>query len=80
VSGARPGNLQCLDTETIAAAMVGTGSASSGVRIEQNCLLRETGGKRALFDIGLGAEKLCGPDSGKLLAAPREAGIDPGVD
>lgn len=66
-----------LDTETIDAALGGTGSANVPVRVEQNCLLLETGGKRALFDNGLGSEKLYGPDSGKLLAAFDEAGIEP---
>ena len=45
--------------------------------VEQNCLLLETGGKRALFDNGLGSRKLYGPDSGKLMTSLRQAGVDP---
>ena len=51
--------------------------AHDAVRVEQNCLLLETGGKRVLFDNGLGSEKLYGPDSGKLLASLAEAGVEP---
>jgi glyoxylase-like metal-dependent hydrolase (beta-lactamase superfamily II) len=47
------------------------------IRVEQNCLLLETGGRRALFDNGLGSQKLYGPDSGQLPASLRAAGIDP---
>lgn len=47
------------------------------LRMEQNCLLIETGGKRALFDNGMGSSKLYGPDSGKLQTSLAEAGIDP---
>jgi glyoxylase-like metal-dependent hydrolase (beta-lactamase superfamily II) len=45
--------------------------------VEQNCVLLETGGKRVLFDNGLGSERLYGPDSGQLLASLAEAAIDP---
>jgi glyoxylase-like metal-dependent hydrolase (beta-lactamase superfamily II) len=47
------------------------------VRVEQNCLLLDIGGKRALFDNGLGSQKLYGPESGKLLVSLHQAGIDP---
>ena len=47
------------------------------VRVEQNCLLLETGGRRVLFDNGLGSEKLFGPDSGQLQGSLAEAGVDP---
>ncbi|HEY8288850.1 MAG TPA: MBL fold metallo-hydrolase [Acetobacteraceae bacterium] len=53
------------------------GQATDAVRVEQNCLLLETGGKRVLFDNGMGSEKLFGPDSGQLLGNLRRAGIDP---
>ena len=53
------------------------GQATDRVRVEQNCLLLETGGKRVLFDNGLGSEKLYGPDSGRLMTSLAEAGIDP---
>jgi glyoxylase-like metal-dependent hydrolase (beta-lactamase superfamily II) len=47
------------------------------VRVEQNCLLLEAGGKRMLFDNGMGSSKLFGPDSGQLLGSLGEAGVDP---
>ena len=47
------------------------------MRVEQNCLLLETGGKRVLFDNGMGSSKLFGPDSGQLLGSLAEAGVDP---
>src|ERR1700760_4272693 len=42
----------------------------------QNCLLLQAGGKRVLFDNGMGSSKLFGPDSGQLLDSLGEAGID----
>ena len=59
------------------AAISAAGQPADAVHVEQNCLLLETGGKRILFDNGLGSEKLYGPDSGKLLTSLAEAGIDP---
>jgi glyoxylase-like metal-dependent hydrolase (beta-lactamase superfamily II) len=61
----------------IDAALTDAALPTDRVRVEQNCLLLETGGKRALLDNGLGTKKLYGPDSGKLLGSLREAGIDP---
>lgn len=63
--------------DALDSAVSATGQATDAVRVEQNCLLLETGGKRVLFDNGLGSEKLYGPDSGKLLASLAEAGVDP---
>ncbi|HLY90286.1 MAG TPA: MBL fold metallo-hydrolase [Acetobacteraceae bacterium] len=63
--------------DALDAAVSATGQSTDAVRVEQNCLLLETGGKRVLFDNGLGSEKLYGPDSGKLLASLAEAGVDP---
>jgi len=63
--------------DDINAALTGAAMRTDQVRIEQNCLLLETAGKRALFDNGLGSEHLYGPDSGRLFASLREAGIDP---
>ncbi len=63
--------------DALDAVLSATGQPTDTVRVEQNCLLLETGGKRVLFDNGLGSEKLYGPDSGKLLASLAEAGVDP---
>ncbi len=46
-------------------------------RVEQNCLVIESSGRRALFDTGMGSSKLFGPGSGQLLAGLHEAEIDP---
>jgi glyoxylase-like metal-dependent hydrolase (beta-lactamase superfamily II) len=65
------------DAGAIDAALTEAGLPNDRVRVEQNCLLLETGGRRALFDNGLGSQKLYGPDSGNLLASLRQAGVDP---
>ena len=59
------------------AAMAASGQDIAHVRVEQNCLLLETAGKKVLFDNGLGSEKLYGPESGQLLTSLSEAGVDP---
>ena len=66
-----------IDPEAIDTALIEAGIATDRVRVEQNCLLVETAGKRVLFDNGLGSAKPYGPDSGKLLTSLAEAGIDP---
>lgn len=65
------------DRDRLNAAVTAAGQSTDAVRVEQNCLLLETGGKRVLFDNGLGSEKLFGPDSGQLLASMADAGVDP---
>jgi glyoxylase-like metal-dependent hydrolase (beta-lactamase superfamily II) len=59
------------------AAVSAMGQRTDAVRVEQNCLLLDIGGRRLLFDNGLGSEKLYGPDSGRLLASLTEAGVAP---
>jgi len=49
---------------------------TDAVHVEQNSLLLETGGRRVLFDNGMGTSKLFGPDSGRLLDSLAEAGVD----
>lgn len=69
------------DANALNAAVSAAGQDTAHVRIEQNCLLLETEGRKILFDNGLGSEKLYGPDSGRLLTSLGEAGIDPaGID
>ena len=65
------------DETAIDAALQPGARAADKVRVEQNCLLLETGGKCVLFDNGMGTSKLFGPDSGQLLGSLAEAGIDP---
>ena len=65
----------------LAGCLTAAGLPTDRVRVEQNCLLLETAGKKVLFDNGLGSEKLYGPDSGILLKSLREAGVAPaGID
>jgi glyoxylase-like metal-dependent hydrolase (beta-lactamase superfamily II) len=64
------------DKSALDAATTAAGQRSDAIRVEQNCLLLETGGRRVLFDNGMGSSKLFGPDSGQLLDALGEAGID----
>ena len=63
--------------DALAASLAEAGQDVDRIRVEQNCLLLETAGKKVLFDNGLGSEKLYGPDSGRLLDSLREAGIAP---
>jgi glyoxylase-like metal-dependent hydrolase (beta-lactamase superfamily II) len=65
------------DPDAITAALTEAALPTDRVLVEQNCLLLETGGKRVLFDNGLGTQKLYGPDSGQVLASLRQAGIEP---
>jgi glyoxylase-like metal-dependent hydrolase (beta-lactamase superfamily II) len=61
--------------DALAGSLTEVGLPTDRVRVEQNCLLLETAGKKILFDNGLGSEKLYGPDSGRLLDSLREAGV-----
>ena len=63
----------------LVAALEQAGQPTDKIQVEQNCLLLETGGKRVLFDNGMGSSKLFGPDSGQLHASLAEAGVDPGA-
>lgn len=65
------------DEAAMDAALEASGQPTDKVCIEQNCLLLEAGGKRVLFDDGMGSSKLYGPDSGQLLHSLAEAGVDP---
>jgi len=61
----------------LAASLTSAGLPTDRIRVEQNCLLLETAGKKVLFDNGLGSEKLYGPDSGRILDSLHEAGVAP---
>jgi glyoxylase-like metal-dependent hydrolase (beta-lactamase superfamily II) len=65
------------DKVSMNAAVSAAGQRTDAVRVEQNCLLLDIGGRRLLFDNGLGSEKLYGPDSGRLPASLAEAGVEP---
>lgn len=47
------------------------------VKLEQNALVVNTGERLVLFDTGTGWQTLMGPDTGRLLANLKAAGIDP---
>ena len=61
----------------LSTSLTAAGQPAGRIRVEQNCLLLETAGKKVLFDNGMGSEKLYGPDSGRLLHSLREAGVAP---
>jgi glyoxylase-like metal-dependent hydrolase (beta-lactamase superfamily II) len=50
---------------------------TDNVVLQQNALVINTGHVVALFDTGLGTDKMFGPDTGRLPANVRAAGIDP---
>jgi glyoxylase-like metal-dependent hydrolase (beta-lactamase superfamily II) len=66
-----------VDQTALADALAKAGQVTDRIIVEQNCLLLETGGKRVLFDNGMGADTMFGPNSGKLLDNMRAAGITP---
>ncbi len=66
------------DRAALNAALAAAGQTSGKLRVAQNCLLLHTGGKRVLFDNGMGSSTLFGPESGRLLDGLAEASIDPG--
>lgn len=68
---------QGAESASMLSALEQSGQPTDKLRVEQNCLLLETGGKRVLFDNGMGSSKLFGPDSGQLHDSLAEAGIDP---
>lgn len=65
------------DEAELDAVLTASGQATDAVRVAQNCLLLDIGGKRVLFDNGLGSTKLYGPDSGQLLNNLAAAGVPP---
>lgn len=52
---------------------------TDAVVLEQNALVVNTGRQLVLFDTGMGASKLFGPTTGRLLANLRSSGIDPAL-
>ena len=50
----------------------------TNVVLEQNCPIVNTGSHLVLFDTGMGAQKMFGPTTGRLLKSMTEAGIQPG--
>lgn len=75
---ARPHRIfQGVDPAALADALTHAGQAPDRILVQQNCLVLETGGRRALFDNGMGTDTMFGTEAGRLLSNMREAGIDP---
>ncbi len=74
----RPGRI-FTDTPAAAlgAALAAAGQAPDRIFVEQNCLLLETGGKRVLFDNGMGTDTMFGTACGRLPNSLAEAGVGP---
>jgi len=51
--------------------------APDNIVLEQNCPVVNTGGKLVLFETGMGASKMFGPTTGRLIQSLGEAGIRP---
>lgn len=66
-----------VDPALLADALTHAGQPADRIHVAQNCLVLDTGGRRALFDNGMGSDTMFGPDSGRLLDNLRAAGIDP---
>ena len=47
------------------------------VTLEQNALVINTGDRVALFDTGMGTDRMLGPDTGRLVANLAAAGVEP---
>jgi glyoxylase-like metal-dependent hydrolase (beta-lactamase superfamily II) len=63
--------------EEIGKILSGNFLAQENVVLEQNALLINTGERLILFDTGMGAVKMFGPNTGRLVASLNAAGIDP---
>ncbi len=66
-----------VDQAALADALTHAGQPPDRIFVQQNCLVLDTGGRRALFDNGMGSDTMFGPDAGRLLANLRAGGIDP---
>ncbi len=75
--GAAADTFRNLPKEQIDRRLADNFLAPDQIFLEQNALLLQTGQKLCLFDTGLGAAKIFGPNSGRLPATLQAAGIDP---
>jgi len=66
-----------VEQAALADALTKAGQPPDRIFVQQNCLVLETGGKRALFDNGMGSDTMFGTEAGRLLVSMAEAGIDP---
>src|SRR5262245_38795949 len=66
-----------LSAEAIDGALRAAFLDNGPMRIEQNVLLLDVGGKLALFDNGMGTSQLFGAQAGQLLRSLAELGVHP---
>ena len=66
-----------LPKEEIAKLLTDNFLAPDNLALEQNALVINNGDRLVLFDTGMGALKIFGPRTGRLLASLKQAGIDP---
>src|SRR5258707_2120310 len=66
-----------LSKEELAKALTDNFLPTDNVVLQQNALVINTGDRVALFDSGMGASKMLGPDTGRLTGNLKAAGIDP---
>jgi len=66
-----------VDPAMLADALTHAGQPPDRIFVQQNCLVLDSGGRRILFDNGMGSDTMFGPDGGRLLANLRAGGIDP---
>jgi len=76
--GAPEDSFRGLSTDEIDEQLLRSFLPTDKVVIEQNIPLLTSGGKRILFETGIGSLKMFGPHSGRLQTSFEEAGIDPG--
>jgi glyoxylase-like metal-dependent hydrolase (beta-lactamase superfamily II) len=65
------------DKAQLDAALAANFLAPDKVFLEENILLLNTGERLVLFDTGMGAAKVFGPNTGRLLAMLQAAGVEP---
>ncbi len=66
-----------LSKEQLGQALTDNFLPTDNVVLQQNALVINTGDRVALFDTGMGASKMLGPDTGRLIANLKAAGIEP---
>lgn len=72
----QPGMFKGLNKDDLGKALADNFLPANALKLQQNALVINTGDKLVLIDTGAGFQKLMGPDSGKLLANLKAAGIN----
>jgi glyoxylase-like metal-dependent hydrolase (beta-lactamase superfamily II) len=66
-----------LSKEELAKTLTDNFLPTDNVVLQQNTLVINTGDRVVLFDSGMGASKMLGPDTGRLTSNLKAAGVDP---